>query len=62
VNDGCAGGWMVDAYDFTKVNGIIDWDDYSRTYNGRKNMCNEPSVFTERFYNTDGFEEDDVSN
>ena len=53
---------MFDAYDFTKTNGIIHWDDYSRSYNGRKNHCNEPNAYKERFYNTSGYEEDMVSN
>lgn len=32
VNYACEGGWMTDAYDFTAEEGIVRWDDYSRTY------------------------------
>jgi len=31
-NFGCEGGWMTDSYKWTKDNGIILWEDYSRTY------------------------------
>ena len=32
VNWACEGGWMTDAWDFTKVNGIVAWDDYPSGY------------------------------
>ena len=62
MNEACDGGWMLDAYEFTRDNGIIHWDDYVRSYNGRANRCKEPSAFTEKFFNAGGFEEDMVSN
>lgn len=52
---------MADAYDFTKVNGIMDWDAYPRGYQGRKNTCNAKED-SDRFFNVAGHEEDMVSN
>ena len=62
INWGCDGGWMADAYDFTKVHGIIDWDAYPTGYRGRKNKCADSNTFVERFRNVEGHEEDMVSN
>jgi len=64
VNWGCDGGWMADAYDFTRDNGIIDWTAYPRGYQGRKNKCADPgkNVSGDRFFNAAGHEEDMVSN
>ena len=58
----CDGGWMADAYDWTAENGIVNWDDYSRGYQGRKNRCNNPDKKKERFYNVGSNEEDFITN
>ncbi len=42
VNQACGGGWMLDAYEFTKKTGIIKEGDYPDRYNGRKNSCRDP--------------------
>jgi len=39
VNQACGGGWMLDAYEFTKKQGIVHEDNYPDKYNGRKNSC-----------------------
>ena len=39
VDWGCDGGWMIDAYEFTRQNGIVAWKDYDRSYTARKNAC-----------------------
>jgi C1A family cysteine protease len=39
VDWGCDGGWMLDAYEFTRQNGIVAWKDYDRSYTARKNAC-----------------------
>jgi C1A family cysteine protease len=44
VNWACDGGWMLDAYDFTKQRGIVAWKDYDRTYNAQKNVCVQPKA------------------
>jgi hypothetical protein len=62
VNWACDGGWMLDAYDFTKTRGIIAWNDYERTYNAKKNVCKEPAMRTPKFFNVGGVEEDNISN
>jgi len=62
VNDACDGGWMLDAYDFTREMGIVAWDDYARTYSSRKNKCVIPRATTPKFRNNDAFEEDQVTN
>ena len=63
VNWGCDGGWMADAYEFTKEQGMIDWEAYPRGYRGRKNKCVDPGADAgARFHNTAGHEEDFVSN
>lgn len=55
---------MADAYEFTKDQGIIDWEAYPRSYQGRKNKCSDPGkkATGERFFNTAGHEEDMISN
>lgn len=62
VDWGCDGGWMLDAYEFTRERGIVAWSDYDRTYNARKNTCSDPSYEIQRFHNTGGIEEDMISN
>ena len=42
VNFGCGGGWMLDAYDFTKAHGLIKESDYKSKYAGRKEFCKDP--------------------
>ena len=61
VNWGCDGGWMADAYNFTKDNGIVDWNAYPKGYQSRKTKCQNPSG-VDRFYNTESHEEDLISN
>ena len=41
VNWGCDGGWMLDAFDFTRDNGILKWEDYPKSYMGRATSCAE---------------------
>jgi C1A family cysteine protease len=41
VNWGCDGGWMLDAFDFTKEKGVIKWEDYPKSYMGRATSCSE---------------------
>jgi len=62
VNWACEGGWMTDAWEFTRVNGIVRWDDYPSSYLGRKGACRAPDNKVERFFNTGSFEEDKITN
>lgn len=64
VNWACDGGWMYDAYMFTSLNGVIDWDDYPTGYVGYKQRnCKDNGRNNHaRFYNTFQYEEDFVSN
>ena len=63
VNWACEGGWMADAWDFTKVNGIIGWDEYPTDYTGRKGKCRDPgNKATQRFFNAESHEEDKITN
>lgn len=63
VNWACDGGWMYDAYQYTSENGVIGWDDYPISYVGHKNRrCEDSSTAKERFFNTNAYEEDFVSN
>ena len=39
VDWACDGGWMLDAFDWVKVNGIVEWDSYPREYIGMKSRC-----------------------
>ena len=34
-NFACDGGWMADAWEFTKKEGIVGWNDYPSGYMGR---------------------------
>lgn len=52
---------MLDAYDFTKSEGIENWDDYPTGYIGRVKNCRAERK-KPRFYNHGGQEEDFVSN
>ena len=52
---------MLDAFDWTKENGIVDWDAYPRQYIGMKSRC-QANDSMPRFYNKGGHEEDNVSN
>ena len=61
-NWGCDGGWMADAYLFTKDKGIVNWEDYPRGYQGRKTKCSSVDKKAERFHNAESHEEDMVSN
>jgi C1A family cysteine protease len=61
VNFGCGGGWMLDAYDFTKKHGIIKEDEYKSHYAGRKEKCSDPANIKERINNDDESEEDSIS-
>ena len=51
-NFGCGGGWMLDAYEFTRANGVLREDDYPRRYTMSKNKCAQVND-KERFYNHD---------
>lgn len=62
VDWGCEGGWMLDAYNWTKEHGIVDWDDYDRTYQARKNTCKMPKKDLKQFVNDGGLEEDNITN
>lgn len=61
VNFGCGGGWMLDAYEFSKSQGLIKESDYPMTYRPSKGSCQQVSN-VERFRNTDQKEEDNISN
>ena len=61
-NFACDGGWMLDAFEFTRQNGIVNWQDYSHDYLSRMAKCAKVSNDAERFYNSYGYEEDMVSN
>jgi len=37
INIGCGGGWMMDAYDFVKENGIVIEKDYPYSYLAHQN-------------------------
>lgn len=52
---------MLDAYEFTKGEGIETWSDYPRGYVGRVKDCRAENSKS-HFYNTGGEEEDFVSN
>lgn len=52
---------MLDAFDWVKEHGIIEWDAYPRQYLGMKSRCQATSAM-DRFYNKGGHEEDNVSN
>jgi len=41
-NFGCDGGWMTDAWEFTKTNGIVGWNDYPSGYTGHQSRCRDP--------------------
>jgi C1A family cysteine protease len=60
VNQACGGGWMLDAYDFTKKEGVPHEDRYADKYNNRKNSCRKPKD-GERVKNDDQNEEDNIS-
>lgn len=52
ANFGCDGGWMLDAYTFTKKNGIAKDEDYSH-YHAKVGKCSEVAQDKEKFFNTD---------
>ncbi len=60
TNFGCAGGWMLDAYDYTKSRGLIKEEDYPRKYSANKGRCEE--IQGERYKNTGANEEDNITN
>lgn len=54
---------MLDAYAFTRDNGIIDWNEYPSGFLGRGAHCYPPKHSNaDRFFNEGGFEEDMVTN
>jgi hypothetical protein len=61
VNFGCGGGWMLDAYEFSKNQGLIKEKDYPSLYRPAKGQC-QPVGKVERFKNTGQLEEDGISN
>lgn len=63
VNWACDGGWMTDAYAFTAQHGVIPWDAYPTGYVGYKQrQCKDAYRGHDRFYNTQGMEEDYITN
>jgi len=62
TNFGCDGGWMTDAYNWTKEHGVVQWDDYYKSYQRKKKKCKQPKSKYERFYNAGANEEANVSN
>lgn len=60
-NFGCGGGWMLDAYEFTRRNGIVKEEDYPLKYQIAKKKCQKVDG-KEKFYNLDQNEEDNISN
>lgn len=63
VNFGCGGGWMLDAYEFTKKNGIVKESDYNKKYLARKEACKDPSEVKneDRIHNSGDGEEDSIT-
>ena len=61
VNFGCGGGWMLDAYEFSKNQGLIKESDYPNKYLARKENCHQVND-VDRFYNTNQLEEDNIDN
>ena len=53
---------MADAYEWTAQHGIVNWSDYSRGYQGRKNRCNDPGSKVPKFMNRGSNEEDFITN
>ena len=54
---------MLNAFDYTRENGIPHWNDYPSDYKVRKNSeCHASETKGERFYNSGGVEIDDISN
>ena len=41
VNQGCSGGWMLDAYNFTANRGLVKESDYPNKYLMRKDSCRD---------------------
>ena len=60
VNQGCGGGWMLDAYAYTQKNGIVRESDYPATYEGRKSSCRSTKD-KEHIKNDDQVEEDSIT-
>lgn len=53
---------MLDAYEFTKKQGVVHEDNYPDTYNGRKNSCRKAKKEEgERIRNDDQGEEDEIT-
>lgn len=53
---------MTDAYNWTKDNGVVEWDDYYKSYQRKKKKCKQPKSKYPRYYNTAANEEANVSN
>ena len=60
-NFACGGGWMLDAYDFTKKHGLIKENQYKSHYTARKDRCNDPADVKERMHNDNQMEEDGIT-
>ena len=39
INIGCGGGWMMDAFEFIKGNGLVREADYPYKYSAREYKC-----------------------
>jgi len=53
---------MTDAYLWTKDNGIVNWEDYYKSYQKKKKKCKKPKSSKTRFYNVGANEEANMSN
>ena len=60
VNQGCSGGWMLDAYNFTATRGLVKESDYPNKYLMRKDSCHDDSNKA-RIKNDNMNEEDSIS-
>lgn len=52
VNFGCGGGWMLDAYEYTRTHGLIKEGEYSQ-YQARKTQCANKDDVKDRIKNDD---------
>jgi Papain family cysteine protease len=60
VNFGCGGGWMLDAYEYTRTHGLVKEDDYSSHYSARKDACKD-TTGKAHINNNEQKEEDSIS-
>jgi len=53
---------MTDAYMWTKDHGVVNWDDYYKSYSKKQKKCKQPKAKKPRFYNNGANEEANMSN